>query len=134
MARRSALRFSTHANPAEQTPLPLTVKAILTRRMRHHTKISIIVALVFILITTPIGLLSWNRPALSSIAQLLTLPALPVVYGLVQAFPPPMGESESSPWDYMMLSVGILVSALIWGLVAGLLSRYFRAKPDDTGS
>jgi len=99
--------------------------------MTRHTKIALIVALVFILITTPIGLLSWNSPTLSSTAQLLTLPAFPVVYGLVQVFPPPMGESEISSWDYMMLSVGILVSALVWGLVAGLLSRYSRAKPKD---
>jgi hypothetical protein len=47
--------------------------------MARHTKIGLIVALVFILITTPIGLLSWNRPTLSSIAQVLTLPGLPVV-------------------------------------------------------
>ncbi len=99
--------------------------------MTRHTKIGLIVALVFILITTPIGLLSWNRPTLSSIGQLLTLPALPVVYALVQFFPPPMGESEISPWDYMMLSVGILVSALVWGLVAGFLSRYLTRKPHD---
>ena len=99
--------------------------------MARHTKIGLVVAFVFLIITTPIGLLSWNNPTLSSIGQLLTLPALPVVYALVQFFPPPMGESEISPWDYFMLSVGILVSALIWGLVAGFLSRYFRAKPND---
>jgi len=99
--------------------------------MARHTRIGLIVALVFILISTPIGLLSWNRPTLSSIAQALTLPGLPVVYVLVQAFPPPMGESAPSPWDYMMLSVGILVSALVWGLVAGFLSRYLGRKPHD---
>ncbi len=100
--------------------------------MTRHAKIGFVVALAFILVTTPIGLLSWNKPALSSIGQLLTLPALPVVYGLAQVFPPPMGESEISPWDEMMLSVGILVSALFWGLVAGFLSRYLGRKPNDT--
>ena|SRR5581483_11325180 len=99
--------------------------------MTRHLKIGLAVALLFILITTPIGLLSWNRPALSSIGRLLTLPALPVVYALAQLFPPPMGESEISPWDYLMLSVGVLVSALVWGLVAGFLSRFFGRKPRD---
>jgi hypothetical protein len=42
-----------------------------------------------------------------------------------------MGESAISHWDYMMLSVGILVSALVWGLVAGFLSGYLRRKPHD---
>lgn len=99
--------------------------------MTRHAKIGLAVALAFILITTPIGVLSWSRPALNPIVQLLTLPALPVVYGLVQVFPPPMGESETTPWDYMMLTVAILVSALVWGLVAGFLSRYFGGKPHD---
>ena len=99
--------------------------------MTRHTKIGLVVALGFALVTTPIGLLSGSSPTLNSIGQLLVLPALPVVYVLVQFFPPPMGESEIGPWDYFMMSVGILVSALIWGLVAGLLSRYFRAKPHD---
>jgi len=102
--------------------------------MTRHTKIGLIVALGFILISTPIGLLSGSSPTLNSIAQLLALPALPVVYVLVQFFPPPMGESEIGPWDYFMMSVGILVSALVWGLVAGFLTRYFRAKPNDAAS
>jgi hypothetical protein len=40
-----------------------------------------------------------------------------------------MGESEITPWDYVILSVAILVSALVWGLVARLVSRYFGRKP-----
>ena len=92
--------------------------------MTRHIKIGSIVAVAFVIIATPIGLLSWNHPALNSIGQLLVLPALPVVYILVQILPPPMGESEISPWDYLMMSVAILVSALIWGVIATLLSRY----------
>jgi hypothetical protein len=49
------------------------------KRMTRHNKIGLVVALVFILTTTPIGVLSWNRPTLNSIVQFLTLPALPVV-------------------------------------------------------
>jgi hypothetical protein len=96
--------------------------------MRRHIKIGFIVAVAFVVITTPIGLLSWNHPSLNPVGQILTLPALPVVYVLVQVFPPPMGESEITPWDDVMLAVGILVSALVWGLVAGLLSRYVFTK------
>src|SRR5215510_3964913 len=99
--------------------------------MTRHTKIGLMVGFVFILITTPVGLLSWNRPTLEFVARLLTLPAWPVVYALVQFFPPPMGESEMSSWDYMMLSVGIVVSALVWGLAAGFLSRLFGPKSPD---
>ena len=99
--------------------------------MTLHTKIGFVVALAFILISTTIGLLSWDRPTLNSIFQLLTMPALPIVYALVQLIPPPMGESEIQPWDYQMLSVSILVSAVVWGLFAGLLTRYFRRKSHD---
>ena len=99
--------------------------------MTLHTKIGFVVALVFVLITTPIGLLSWDMPTLNPIFQLLTLPAFPIVYALIQLIPPPMGESEIQPWDYLMLSVCILVSAVVWGLVAGFLSRYFGRKSHD---
>ena len=101
------------------------------RRMILHNKIGFMVALMFILITTPIGLLSWDRPTLNLIFLLLTLPALPIVYALVQLIPPPLGESEIQPWDYQVLSVGILVSAVAWGLVAGFLRRYFGRKSHD---
>src|SRR5438128_8470593 len=99
--------------------------------MTRHTKIGLVVGFAFILITTPIGLLSGSSSTWNCLGQVLTLPALPVVYVLVQIFPPPMGESEITPWDYFMMTVGILVSALIYGLVAGFVSRYFRAKPND---
>lgn len=36
VARRSALRFATHAHPGEQTPLPLPAKAILTRPLTRY--------------------------------------------------------------------------------------------------
>jgi len=99
--------------------------------MTRHTKIGLAVACGFILITTPIGLLSGSSPTLNFIGRLLALPALPVVYVFAQLFPPPMGESEIGLWDYSMLGVSILVSALVWGLVAGFLSRYFAPKPND---
>jgi hypothetical protein len=99
--------------------------------MTRHTKIGLFVAVAFVLVTTPIGLLSWNNQTLNSIGQALTLPALPVVYVLGQFIPGPMGEPEISPWDYFMLSVGILVSALFWGLVAGIFSRCSTANPHD---
>jgi hypothetical protein len=96
--------------------------------LTRHAKIGLVVALVFILVTTPIGLLSGNNPILSFIGQLLTLPALPVIYALAQFFPPQMGE-PGSPWDNMMLSVGILVSAFVWGLVAVCVSRALARQP-----
>jgi hypothetical protein len=67
----------------------------------------------------------------SLLSKLITLPALPIIYLLVQAFPPPMGEAEMTPWDYSMAAAGIIVSAFFWGLIAGLVSRFFRFKPKD---
>jgi hypothetical protein len=101
--------------------------------MTRHTKTGLAVGFAFIAISTPICLLSakdgtgiWN-----SIGELLLLPALPVMYILIQFFPPPMGESEITPWDYLMIGIAIFVSALVLGLVAGCVARYLRPKRND---
>lgn len=100
--------------------------------MSRHTKIGLMVAVVFSLISTPIGLFSANGSAWSSVGQLLTLPSLPVILVMVQFFPPLMGESQSSPWDYLVVAVAVTTSAVIWGLIAYTLSRFISSKPKDT--
>ena len=99
--------------------------------MKRHLKIGLFVAFLVICIAMSIALLSWNNPKLESITAILTLPALPVVFVLVQFLPPPMGESEVTSWDYFMTIVAVLVAALIWGIIAGFLSRHLGTKPHD---
>jgi hypothetical protein len=49
---------------------------------------------------------------------LLNLPATPCVIELVRVFPPPMGESESTSWDYGITAATMLLGSCAWGAVA----------------
>src|SRR5580658_5789054 len=94
----------------------------------RHLKIGILVAIVIASIVTASGLMSWNQPP-GFVVQILTLPSFPVLYALFQFYPPGPGESKISPWDYLMLTVVVIVSSLFWGIIAGLLSKYvFRRR------
>jgi hypothetical protein len=96
--------------------------------MTRHLKIGVLVALVVASIITATALMNENaQPGI--FGMILAGPALPVVYVLCQIYPPPMGESEISPWDYLMLTVAVLVASSFWGFIAGLLSKYvFRRR------
>jgi hypothetical protein len=92
-------------------------------RMTRHFKVGVLVALVVASIATATALMHMNeQPGIFGL--ILIAPALPVLFCLVRLFPPPMGDSGISPWDYLMLLVAVLVSAVVWGLIAGLLSKY----------
>jgi len=91
--------------------------------MSRHLKIGLLVTLVVASIITATALM--NEGAKPGIfGMILTGPALPVIIVLCQIYPPPMGESEISPWDYLMLTVAVTVASVFWGFIAGLLSKY----------
>jgi hypothetical protein len=91
--------------------------------MTRHLKIGVLVALIVASIITATALMDMNgQPGIFGV--ILTGPALPVLFCLVKICPPPMGESEIGPLDYLMLAVVVVVASAFWGLIAGLLIKY----------
>jgi len=90
--------------------------------MTRHLKLGLLVAFVVASIITATALMHQNvQPGI--LGMILSVPALPVV-DVLSLIHPPQKESEISPWDYLMLTVVVIVSSLFWGFIAGLLSKY----------
>ena len=83
--------------------------------MTRHFKIGLLVALVVASIITSMALMNINEQP-GVFGMIVIGPALPVVFGLVWMFPPPMGESEIGPWDYIMLAIVTVIASLFWGV------------------
>ena len=56
--------------------------------------------------------------ATTIIWHVVNAPALPVVFVAVQLFPPPMGESDTTSWDYLMVGLSMSAACILWGLIA----------------
>ena len=64
--------------------------------------------------TSPAGIVAW---------WVVNFPSFPCVLGCVSFAAPPMGESEPTSWDYVMMGVSMCITALFWGGVAAAFAR-----------
>jgi len=100
--------------------------------MTRHVKIGCVVAVAVIIVIALPGLLGWSNPILNSIGDLLGLPGwIFVCICALFNIPIPNDETNPSSWGLVFVIVAIIVAALFWGFVAGLLSRYVFTKRDN---
>ena len=99
--------------------------------MTIPVKYGCVVAVAFTVCILPICLLETHEqfgqhfPLLSLVAQMLTLPALPFVYLLLQVYFPADSPTISAG-QYFYIVFRVLFSALFWGAVASIICLIYR--------
>jgi hypothetical protein len=84
--------------------------------------------------TAIIVVLGTSSDAAAELWWLINSPSLPFL--MCCAGPPPIGEAEIVPWDYMAVAISVIGSCISWGLLGagvGWLTSVPRKNPPNPG-